>query len=341
MKQNIFRRRQLMWFYVLGIFVVIGGVMSFGLIGALFGLIKTEDAVSMVYVIIPMSFVMYAMIRYVIRHLEKHLEPLLTGIHRVAEGDFSMQLNLSGADEYTLVYQEFNSMVKEIEASRTEMENFTNEFTHEFKTPITSIKGFADLLLESNEEVTEEERREYLQIISDQAGRLSHLSQNALLLSKIEATQILTEKSEFSLSEQIEKAAVLLLKQMDEKNITLDIPEDADLHFTGNEELMEQVWINLLGNAVKFTPENGTVTVEERESEDEIRISIRDSGPGMTEEVMAHIFEKYYRYDKGSMIKGNGIGLAIVHRITELSGGRIEVESTPGEGSTFTVVLPR
>ncbi len=131
-----------------------------------------------------------------------------------------------------------------------------------------------------------------------------------------------------------------MLKQIEEKQITLDLPEEEEIYFLGNEELMEQVWINLLGNAIKFTPENGTITISEQVTDDEIRISIADTGEGMSTETMAHIFEKYYQHDTTNMVKGNGIGLSIVKRITELSGGSVAVESTLGKGSTFTVCLP-
>ncbi len=341
MKQPVFSRRQLLWYYLIGILIVVGSVMSFGLISVLFMGLDENSAISMVFVIIPMSAVMYLVIVLMIRHMNKKLEPLLTGIHRVAEGDLTTQLDSGHAAEYTKIYEEFNSMVRELDATKTEMQNFTNEFAHEFKTPITSISGFADLLCEAGEELSQEERQEYLQIIAEQSRRLSHLSQNALLLSKVEATQILTERSDFSLTDQIEHCAVLLLKQMDEKNITLNLPEDVNVHFFGNAELMEQVWINLLSNAIKFTPENGTISVRAETDAKEILVSITDSGAGMSEETMQHIFEKYYQHDTTSLVKGNGIGLAIVQRIVSLSGGRVEVTSRIGQGSTFTVILPK
>ncbi len=340
-KNRVFKRRQIIWMYLWGWLIIVGSVMSFGTIGTLTFQLDQETAMSMVWMILPMGIVMYFSIRYLINHIEKNLGPLLLGIDRVAEGDLSVQLNTKHAAEYTEVYTEFNHMVKELESTKAEMQNFVNEFTHEFKTPITSISGFADLLCEAGDELEKEEREEYLRIIADQSRRLAKLSQNSLLLSKVEAAQIITEKENYSLSEQIQKCGILLLKQMDEKNITLEIPEDMDIHYFGNAEMMEHIWINLLGNAQKFTPEGGTITITEEETENEIRIGIHDTGEGMSEETMAHIFDKYYQHDTTSMVKGNGIGLSIVHRIVELCRGRIEVNSTIGEGSTFTVVLPK
>ncbi len=336
---RVFNRKQLGWYYLLGILIVVGGVMSFGLIGSIFLSFDEASAVAMVYVIIPMSVVMYISISLIMRHLERKIGPLLTGIHRIAEGDLSTQLDLHHADEYTEVYREFNSMAKELQATKDEMQEFINEFTHEFKTPITSISGFADLLCEAGEELTPEEREEYLHIIAEQSRRLAKLSQNSLLLSKVEATQILTDKAEYSLSGQLQQCALLFLKQMDEKQITLHMDDEIEILYTGNAELMEHVWINLIGNALKFTPDGGTISISELQTENEIRIGIRDTGKGMSEDTIAHIFEKYYQNDTTSMVKGNGIGLAIVHRIVELSGGRIEVQSAPGKGSCFTVIL--
>ncbi len=341
-KENrVFNKRQIIWIYLWGWLIVVGSVMSFGVIGTLTFQFDKDTALSMIWMIIPMSIVMFFSIHFLISHIEKHLGPLLRGIDRVAEGDLTVKLDTRHADEYTNVYTEFNHMVEELDRTKAEMQNFVNEFTHEFKTPITSISGFAELLYEAGDDLDKEERAEYLQIIADQSRRLSKLSQNSLLLSKVEAVRIITDKEKYSISEQIQKCGILLLKQMEEKKITLELPEDADIQYFGNAELMEHIWINLLGNALKFTPEGGRIIVTEEESSSEIHISIQDTGEGMSEETIAHIFDKYYQHDTTSLVKGNGIGLAIVHRIVELCHGRIEVRSIIGEGSTFTVILPK
>ncbi len=340
-KRQVFRRKQLIWYYILGLAIIIGSIMSYGLISTSFFGLEGWNALSMLFMIIPMSLVMYASIRYFTGHLERHLGPLLTGIHRVAEGNLETQLDLNHAAEYTKVYDEFNHMVKELQATKDEMQSFIDEFTHEFKTPITSISGFAELLCETGDDLPKEERDEYLQIIAQQSKRLARLSQNSLLLSKVEAVQVLTGQETYSLTGQLQKCAVLFMKEAEEKNITLEMSDDEEILFYGNEELMEQVWINLIGNAMKFTPEGGSIRITQEKDNHEIRIGIHDSGEGMSAETIAHIFEKYYQHDLTSVVKGNGIGLAIVHRIADLSGGRIEVISEPGKGSTFTVLLSR
>ncbi|MDO4617578.1 MAG: HAMP domain-containing sensor histidine kinase [Lachnospiraceae bacterium] len=338
-EQRVFRRSQLIWYYALSFGIVVGSVMSFGLIASFAFDLGRESALSMIFMIIPMSFVMYGSVRYLTSHMENRLGPLLTGIHRVAEGDLTVQLNENHAAEYTMVYEEFNHMVKELQTTKDEMQSFVNEFTHEFKTPITSISGFADLLCEMGDELPKEEREEYLQIIADQAKRLSNLSQNSLLLSKVEAVQILTGKEVYSLTGQLQECAVLLIHEAEKRHIQLDFEDENEITYYGNKELMEQVWINLLGNSLKFTPEHGSVVITQEDHGSEIRIGIHDTGEGMSDETISHIFEKYYQHDLTNVVKGNGIGLAIADRIVKLSGGRIEVESELGKGSTFTVVL--
>lgn len=181
---------------------------------------------------------------------------------------------------------------------------------------------------------------EYLEVIYQQSGRLANLSQNTLLLSKLEGCQILTDKTEFLLSEQIKCCAILLLKEMERKHITLHMPEEFEFSYYGNEELMEQIWINLLNNAIKFTPENGEITISAETLPNEVKISVSDTGIGMTAETQKHIFEKYYQNDTSSLTKGSGIGLSIVKRITELCGGDVTVHSKLHQGSTFTIHLP-
>lgn len=168
-------------------------------------------------------------------------------------------------------------MTAELKATKEEMQNFVNEFAHEFKTPITSIRGFAEHLYETGEGIETEERMEYLEVIYQQSGRLANLSQNTLLLSKLEGCQILTDKTEFLLSEQIKCCAILLLKEMERKHITLHMPEEFEFSYYGNEELMEQIWINLLNNAIKFTPENGEITISAETLPNEVKISVSDT----------------------------------------------------------------
>ena len=343
MKKNnkLFSLYRMKWVFALSTIVIIGSVMCFGLITFLFFDLDYTSAIYMLGMILPMTFVIGSCIFFILKGMEKRLNPLLSALENVSNGELNVELDVREAGEYEKIYIGFNNMVEELKRTKVEIQNFINEFAHEFKTPITSISGFADYLYETGNGIESEERMKYLKMISEQSYRLSNLSQNSLLLSKVESCQIITDKETFSLSEQLKSCAILLLKQIEEKSITLNIPEDMAIEYYGNEELMAQVWINLLTNAIKFTPVNGEITITEKDSKNEVQISISDNGIGMSEETITHVFEKYYQNDSVSFVKGNGIGLAITKRIVDLCGGTIKIDSKLNEGRTFTVILPK
>jgi signal transduction histidine kinase len=273
--------------------------------------------------------------RYLIRKMGK----LLDAIEAVASGNMDVSIDTEGADEYTAIYENFNRMVKELKLSKENMQNFSNEFTHEFKTPITSIKGFAHYLIRTGEGIEDQERLRYLGVIEQEAGRLSELAQKTLLLSKLDACQIVPEREIYDLSEQLRHCIILMMPQIEERQIEPEVVLPV-MKCCGNKELIEQIWINLLNNAIKFTPEKGRIVISGNASADQIEVRISDSGPGMDAETIQHVFDRYYQSTSGSSVTGNGIGLFIVHRIAELSGGAVEVSSESGCGSTFTVRLP-
>ena len=221
---------------------------------------------------------------------------------------------------------------------QTLREDFINSFSHEFKTPITAVSGFAELLQEPG--LTEEERSQYLQIIAEEAHRLANLANSTLLMSRLESQHSIPEKEPFPLDEQIKRCTILLSSAWEKKRIAFS----ADLEpvsYVGNEELMRHVWLNLLNNAIKFTPEGGEVSVTLQCSPEQIQVRISDTGIGMSPEMMTHIFDQYYQGEPNHTEKGLGLGLSIVHRIVELCGGQILVDSIPDQGSVFTVLLPR
>lgn len=334
-----FRLVQFRWLLFVDSVVVVGAVMSFGLV-AKYGLgMNKDNALLMLAVIPPMAVATGLTTAITLYSIRKRLSVLLNGIQTVADGDLDVQLETKGAEEYSIVYENFNLMVKELKETKAEMEQFTDDFSHEFKTPITSIRGFAQYLVDTGEGIESPERMQYLQVIADESMRLSELSQNTLMLSKVEACQIITDKEKFNLSEQIKRCTILLLPQIEKKkiNLELDLPE---ISYYGNPELLEQIWLNLINNAIKFTPENGEISFEAGYDGDNIFVCISDSGAGMDSETVAHIFEKYYQGSAGRAKGGNGIGLSIVHRIVTLCGGHVEVTSSPGAGSIFKVFLP-
>ncbi len=331
---------QAKWIFFLFAEIVIGSVMSFGLVGFFFFHFDRQTSISMLGMILPMELIVGIAIYFILRNMENKISRLLNAIQEVSSGNLDIEIDTKGAEEYKSTYENFNNMVKELKNTKTEMENFSNNLAHEFKTPITSISGFAEYLYQTGKEIETEERMQFLKLISEQAQRLSTLSQNTLLLSKVEACQIVTEKETFNLGEQIKQCVLLLLNQFNKKNITIDIPEDFDFEYYGNRELMEQIWINLLNNALKFTPECGEVSISYSKTSDGLSINISDTGIGMDEETQKKIFDKYYQNDTANITKGNGIGLSIVKRIVELCNGKITVKSQIDYGSTFIINLP-
>ena len=257
-------------------------------------------------------------------------------MNRVAKGDFSVTLPVSDESYMHDLNNAFNAMVRSLQSIETLKTDFISDFSHEFKTPITSICGFAKLL--KNPNVAEEDKQEYINIIISESTRLSQLAQNTLSMSKLDNSDGAIERRVYSLDEQLRHCAIIFQAETERRHIDISVIGD-DAEYYGNEELMQQMWINLIGNAVKFTPEGGSIDIAVKGG-DPVTVSVRDTGCGMDEETKAHIFDKFYQGDKSRSSAGNGLGLAIVRKIVQLAGGSIDVVSAPGQGSTFTVTLP-
>lgn len=265
------------------------------------------------------------------------LRELMDATDKVAEGDYSVRLDLKGPEEFRALSNKFNHMAEEIGSVEMLRADFVGNFSHEFKTPIVSIRGFAKAL--KWDDLTSEEREEYLDIILNESERLAELSGNVLYLSKIEKQSILTDKKRFNVSEQIRLAVALLDHKFSEKQ--LEIVFDSDEFFVnGNEEMMKQVWINLLDNAIKFSPVGGTVEIRIHQLADCLSIKISNQGDEIPREARQHIFDKFYQSDLSHATTGNGLGLAIVKKIVDLHCGKISVRSSD-KGSTFEVILKR
>ncbi len=276
------------------------------------------------------------------------LKRLINATKEVKRGNFKVQVKkekrwrsemyVSPPSEMGELEDSFNEMVRELDGIELFRNDFINNFSHEFKTPIVSIRGFAREL--QREDLTAEQRREYAQIIAEESDRLARLSTSILELSKLENQQILTDRTEFDLDEQLRRCILLFENVWTQKGIEI-VPELEAVKLYSNEELTEHIWKNLISNAIKFTPEGGTVAVGLQCDAESITVTVSDSGIGMTEEVKNHIFEKFYQGDPSHHRAGYGIGLTMVHRAVTLCGGEILVESELGHGSCFTVRLPR
>ncbi len=255
----------------------------------------------------------------------------------VASGNFEVELEVRSNDEIGLLTKNFNRMVTELRNMEVLRKDFINNVSHEFKTPMASIKGFANLL--KDPDMTEEERRDYLDIIVYETDRLAHLSSNLLKLSKLENQEIPELAETFSLDEQIRRAILLLEGKWQEKDLNFEIDMDK-MTFQGSEELMQQVWLNLLGNAIKFSKPGSTLEIFGRWEKHRLIIEIRDQGIGMSEETVQRLFEKFYQGNEAHNSEGSGLGLPLVKQIVEIHNGTITVDSEIGEGSTFRIEIP-
>lgn len=257
---------------------------------------------------------------------------------KIAAGQFDVYIEPGGPYELQRLTNSFNDMAAELGRIETLQSDFVSNVSHEFKTPVSSIRGFARLLKRDN--LTARQRADYLDTILLEAERLTQLSQNVLLLSNLENPGRLPESAPFSLDEQLRQSVLLLDGQFERAGVEVEL-EAAPLTITGNEELLKQVWLNLLGNAVKFTPAGGRVTVAVEELPRAARVRVADTGVGMDETVQQRLFDKFYQGDASHATQGNGLGLSLVKRILALCGGEVSVRSAVGEGSVFTVTLPK
>ena len=275
-----------------------------------------------------------------VKHILKPMKNLNDAMQKVENGDFSARVEVpQGEGDYTDLYKNFNRMAGELEGTELFRKDFINNFSHEFKTPIVSIRGFAKQL-QLDDTLSEEQKREYIDFIVKESDRLSGLSTNILLLTKLENQQYVTEQSEFYIDEQIRHALLLFEKQWMEKELSLDIDMDELLYET-DESVLSHVWVNLISNAIKFSPKGGKLTISLKEEGEWIVARIGDEGQGLTGEEMARIFDRFYQTDRSHTTEGNGLGLALVKQIGLLLGATVKVESAVGKGSTFLFALPK
>lgn len=292
-----------------------------------------EGSIITLFVIPSIALLITCAVIYLNHRTLQTSKTLIDALNRVADGDYNAKIPYKRLDGFNSVYENFNKMTEELKSVKALREDFVHDFSHEFKTPIASINGFANLLLEDG--VSEDERRQIIKIIADESDRLSRLAESMLALSKIENQQFLGESKKFRLDLQIKDCIILLQRQWEEKNIEIS-SSLARIAYTGDENLLKQVWLNLLSNAIKYTPQGGRIEVGLKRENGNIVACVKDSGIGIPQEAIPKIFEKYYQVSSGS---GNGLGLAICKRICELSGGQISVTSEVGKGSVFTVTL--
>lgn len=276
---------------------------------------------------------------YVGRLIVRPVQNISEAFDELSAGNFDVKIpENEKIREIREMARHFNAMTYDLSHIETLRADFVANVSHEFKTPIAAIEGYATLL--QNRSLSPEKHDHYVEKILENSRRLSNLSGNVLMLSKLENQEIVSGKSEFRLDEQLRKCILLLESKWAEKNIEFDM-ELPKINYYGSEPLMSQVWINLLDNAIKHSPCGGVVHIATQQTGSLVTVTIADHGDGMSEEVQKHIFEKFYQGDSSHKAEGNGLGLALVKRIVELCKGTIEVESAPGNGAAFSVSLPK
>ena len=269
------------------------------------------------------------------------LQRMIRKIRSLASGDYKNRIYfgnpLGKHPTFAALSESFNTLAEELENTEMLRSDFINNFSHEFKTPIISIAGFAKLLKKGN--LKEEQKKEYLDIIEEESLRLSYMATNVLNLTKVENQTILTDVTSYNLSEQIRACVLLLENRWTKKKIEFSLEFD-EYEINANEELLKQIWINLIDNAIKFSPDYGMIMIRIKESNDRYKISIANTGTEIPKESMPKIFNKFYQADESHASEGNGVGLAIVKKIVDLHKGSIEVESENGF-TVFEIELDR
>ncbi|MBQ9328558.1 MAG: HAMP domain-containing histidine kinase [Solobacterium sp.] len=328
---------------VLAVLLVTSGIS----VGIIVGMQEAEWAPIiqthiMVFYWILASFILTLLIRARMKvTYDQPLQKISDATKRVASGDFSVRIDPiheEGSQDYLdVMIHDLNAMIAELGSIETLKTDFVSNVSHEIKTPISVIQNYAQLL--QSPDLTEQERNDYSRAISDAAMRLSSLITNILRLNRLENQKLAPSAVEFDLSSQLTECLLGYESIWEEKNIELNPEIEDDVRIRSDPELLTIVWNNLLSNAFKFTEEGGTVSISLKEDGDTAVIKIRDSGCGMSTETVKHIFDKFYQGDTSRATQGNGLGLALVKRIIDIVGGTVQVESTPGEGSEFTVRL--
>lgn len=259
-------------------------------------------------------------------------------MRKVAGGDFTVRLDCtSKIRDVREVYGSFNTMVKELGNTETLQTDFVSNVSHEFKTPINAIEGYASLLQDS--QLTDEQKNAYIDKIIFNTRRLSDLVGNILLLSKVNNQTISLKASTFRLDEQVRQSILALESKWEKKEIEFDIDLD-EIEYTGYENLLSHVWLNLIDNAVKFSPQNGQIRIRLKQLDGSVTFSIWDNGLSIPEADIGRIFNKFYQGDNSHASEGNGLGLALVRKIVAAAHGTINVTSSEDAGTEFVVALP-
>lgn len=347
MLTNKKRNRSRLWMYFT-LIVLLTVLIGFFLVTFAWWLLSKTDLVTAVHmqrkfplvaVIIGSAIIGVIIALFVGKLFIKPIENISNAINELSKGNFDVRVTENERiKEISRMTRSFNKMAYSLSQVETLQNDFVTNVSHEFKTPIASIEGYATLLQDGN--LPQATRERYLAKIIYNSRKLSDLSENILLLSKIENQQGQPSKKSFRLDEQIRKCILSLENKWTQKNITFDLKLQSISYF-GSELLLERVWCNIIDNAIKHSYDGSEIHISVFEAKGSVIVAIADEGEGMSEEVQKHIFDKFYQGDKSHTAEGNGLGLALVKRIVEICFGEVRVKSEVDEGAEFTVILPK
>ena len=288
-------------------------------------------------IFITFIFVIVDIIRRKI-NVDRPVKKIKKAFAKITNVDYSVRLDTCEAhNNFSEIMESINRMTEELSGVETLRSDFIANVSHEFKTPLATIQGYVTLL--EDDKLTKEERQNYLNIIFDATKKLTNLTSNILKISKLENQELEISKKEYNVSEQLREVIILLQSSWEKKNFGFDLDLE-DCMIISDEELLQQVWMNIINNAIKFSNNNGKISVQLKSHSNYISISIIDYGCGMDEETLKHIFDKFYQGDQSHSKEGNGLGLALVKRIVSLCKGEVTAKSKLNEGTTITVNLP-
>ena len=266
---------------------------------------------------------------------------ILEGMNRIMSGDFKTKIPYfhgeQSGNEFDAIIKGMNDLAVELSGVETLRTDFVSNVSHELKTPLAVIQNYATML--QSPELSEKERKEYAKEIAQQTKRLSSLITNILKLNRLENQQIYPDKQEYNLTEQVCECLLGFEQMWEEKEIEIETDLEEDIIVYEDSELLSLVWNNLFSNAIKFSNRGGTIYVSVKKVDETIHVMVRDEGCGISSEAGKHIFERFYQADTSHATQGNGLGLALVKKVIDIVGGSIYVQSTLGEGTTFTTLL--
>ena len=292
-----------------------------------------------IWILLITTLISLSIISFASKKIIDPIEELAEATDKISDGDFNIKIKSKYKieDELGKLINKFNSMATDLSHLDYMQKDFINNVSHEFKTPISAIKGYLTIL--KNEHISQEERLEYINIVLDEVNRLSSLSSNILELSKLDNMESFKGNQKFSLDEQIRNTVILLEKEWIKKNINFNL-DLKPIYYYGKEEYLKQVWLNIINNAIKFSHDNGVINIYSNKNANEVIVTIEDFGCGMDENTQKYLFNRFYQGDDSRSELGYGLGLSICKKIIELSSGSIEVESELNKYTRFIVKLP-